>query len=130
MHGDFPATDALYADPNERRIARLAAVIEGIGYRRWTRAEEIIEFAHGLDISRLGLAFCPSMKREAEIYADVLKVNGFEVVLGTEDHDSAHKGEPCLEGGLDSCNPVAQAELFNRRRTGLNQPFVTPSPER
>jgi hypothetical protein len=30
MHGDFPATDALYADPNERRIARLAAVIKGI----------------------------------------------------------------------------------------------------
>ncbi len=118
MHGDFPSTDILYSEPTDRDLARLAAVIEGTGYRRWTRAEEIMELAHGLGVSRLGLTFCAGMRREAEIYLDVLQANGFQVVLGAL--GSPQQEELRLEEASDGCNPVAQAQLCNERQTGLN----------
>ncbi len=120
MHGDFPDTDVLYSNPTERSLARLAAVIEGTGYRRWTRAEEIIEFARGLGVSRLGLAFCSGMRQEAKTYLEILEANGFEVVLGVDALTSPQKVKFCLENTSDGCNPVAQAQLFNHRHTGLN----------
>lgn len=120
MHGDFPATDVLYADPEERNIARVAAVVESTGYRRWTRAEEIMEFAHSLGVSRLGLALCSGMRQEAETYREILEANGFEVVSGAEASGGIPEEESFSEGTSDGCDPVAQAQLFNQKKTGLN----------
>jgi len=127
MLGEFPDTEELYADPWSRRVVRAATQVEGIGYRRWTRAEEIMEFAWRLDITRMGLAFCPSMSREAGIYARILEANGFEVVLAGQEVEEAARREPIRrevekvpERAMELSDPIAQANLCNERETGLN----------
>jgi uncharacterized metal-binding protein len=106
MHHDFPAVEALYVDPEVRRVARVAALVEATGYRRWRRSEEVIEFARRMDYHKLGVAFCSDMARVAGLYIDVLKDNGFETVSAGN-----------LQG---ECEPVVQAALCNDRGTELN----------
>lgn len=106
MHSDFPAAEELYMDPEIRRVARVAALVEAKGYRRWRRAEEVIEFARMLGFHRLGVIFCSDMAGVAELYIDVLKENGFETIS-----DGKSQKE---------CEPVAQAALCNDKGTELN----------
>ena len=80
MHGDFPAAEYLYVDAAERSIARVAALVEASGYRRWKRTQEVMEFAKRLDFRRLGVVFCSDMASIAEIYIRMLNKNGFETV--------------------------------------------------
>jgi len=128
MHGEFPDTEALYADPWSRRVVRAAAQVEATGYRRRTRAEEIMEFAWRLDVTRMGLVYCPSMSCEAGIYARILEANGFEVVLVGQEVEEAARREPSrreleerdADRAMELCDPIAQANLCNERETGLN----------
>ena len=106
MHHDFPPAEGLYIDPEIRRVARVAALVESTGYRRWTRAEEVIEFARRMGFHRLGVVFCSDMAGVAEVYIDVLKKNGFEAISAGNS-----RGE---------CEPVAHAALCNDRGTELN----------
>ncbi len=106
MHYDFPAAEELYVDPEIRRFARVAGLVEAAGHHRWRRAEEIIEFARRLGFHRLGVAFCSDMASVAELYIDVLKKNGFETISAGNS-----QGE---------CEPVAHATLCNDRGTELN----------
>jgi uncharacterized metal-binding protein len=106
MHQDFPAAEALYVDPEIRHVARVAAQVEAIGYRRWRRAEEVIEFARRLGFHRLGVVFCRDMTDLAQRYMDVLQKNGFETISA---------GNPQGE-----CEPVASARLCNDKGTELN----------
>src|SRR5208282_5315035 len=39
------AARALYDDPETRKIAHASAVVESEGYCKWTRVEEIVQFA-------------------------------------------------------------------------------------
>ncbi len=106
MHYDFPPAGELYDNPEVRNIARVAALVEATGYRRWRRAEEIMEFSTRLGFHRLGVVFCNDMANIANLYIDVLKANGFETVAaGNQDRE---------------CDPVASAELCNDRGTQLN----------
>ena len=133
MHYDFPEAEALYVDPEIRRFARVAAQVEAARYRRWRRAEEVIEFSrrlgfYRLGVIKLGIIFCAGLRYEAAILTDVLETNGFEVVsagckagavpkewIGLADSEKVHPGRPEM-----ICNPLAQAELLNRSHTGLN----------
>ncbi len=111
-----------------RNLALNAARVEGEGYLKWTRIEEVMEFARKCGFKRLGVAFCIGLRDEAKILADVLRRNGFEVFsivcksgsiakeeigLKKEEKISPEEFEPM-------CNPVAQAEILNKARTELN----------
>ena len=128
MLAEFPDTEELYADPLSMRIVRAATQVEGIGYRQWTRAEEIMEFAWRVDVARVGLDFCPSMSREAGIYAGILEANGFDVVMAGRDVKEGAQRDP-VRRNLEKidparvqelCDPIAQANLCNQMATGLN----------
>ena len=106
MHYDFPVSAELYIDKEIRDIARVAAQVESAGYRRWRRAEEIMEFSKRMGFCKLGVVFCSDMANVADLYIDVLKANGFETVAA---------GNPHRE-----CNPVADAELCNESETQFN----------
>lgn len=105
MHGAFPSFEALYSEPEAKRMAYQSALVEALGYERWNRLREIAEFAERMRIQRIGIGYCPDMAREAVLAATYLRSYQLEVRLPPEEYD---------------CNPVGQAMLFDRIRTQLN----------
>jgi uncharacterized metal-binding protein len=92
------------------------------------RMQEICEFAHKMGYSRLGLAFCGGLAKEAAVVDQILKNHGFETVsvvckagavpkeeIGVRDDEKIHIGEH-----ESMCNPVLQAMLLNKAGTHFN----------
>jgi len=117
-----------YLKPETLRMARAAAIVEATGYGKWTRLEEIIEFAWRMDFKKLGLVFCSGLRAEARKVAKVLKAAGFQVesvccktgskpkeLLGLKEEEKVRPGtfEPM-------CNNIAQAKILGRIKTDLN----------
>lgn len=119
---------AMLADAGVMQAAREASRVEGTGYGRWTRVQEVIEFAKRLGVTRVGVAFCIGLRNEAKALADILEAHGFEVVsvcckvggepkedLGIED------AEKVIPGVYEAyCNPIAQAFVLDGEGCGLN----------
>ncbi len=93
-----------------------------------TRIVEICEFAKKMNYSRLGLAFCGGLAREAGIVEGIFKDHGFEVssavckagrtlkeFLGLKDNEKVRQGTD-----ESMCNPIYQAELLNEAAVDLN----------
>ena len=117
-----------YADPEIRRIAQASALVESEGYCRWTRVEEIAQFAHRLGYRKLGIATCISFVDLARTLSGILESHGFQVAsvacksggiakeaIGLRDDQKIRPG-----GHESMCNPIAQAELLNRAGCELN----------
>jgi len=115
------AARALYEDPEIRRISRESALVESEGYCKWTRVEEIIQFAKRMGYRKIGIANCISFVDHAYVLSGILESHGFEVVsvackngsipkeeLGIADHEKVRPGQ--FEA---LCNPVCQAEILN-----------------
>ncbi len=117
-----------YQEPGVFNLALNSALTESAGYRKWTRLEEIIQFSRMAGFTRLGLAFCVGLRREAAEVAKIFKQAGFVVesvmcktgstpkeFLGIRDEQKVRPGqfEPM-------CNPIAQAHILNRAGTELN----------
>jgi uncharacterized metal-binding protein len=118
-----------YALPAVLEMSRAAARVEAIGYKKWDRAHETIEFARRMGFERLGLAFCAYLTDEAVAYDRRLRREGFSVVsvmcktggvpketiLGLRDEDKVRPGTP-----ESMCNPIAQARLLAESKVELN----------
>jgi uncharacterized metal-binding protein len=122
------AAGARYADPFVRRIAQESARVESEGYCRWTRVEEICQFARKMGFTRIGIASCISFVDQARVMSQILESHGFEVVstacknggvpkesLGLRDDEKIRPG-----GHESMCNPVSQAQLLNQAGCELN----------
>jgi uncharacterized metal-binding protein len=93
------------------------------------RIQEIIEFAKKMKYSRIGLAFCGGLLKEAGIVSKVLENNGFEVIsvickvggiekkyLGLNNQQKVK-----IDSEYESfCNPIAQAMILNEANTDFN----------
>ena len=105
-----------------------SAAIESAGYCRWPRLREVVEFSKRMGYTRLGLAFCAGLHREAEVVDRVLRQNGFQVasvICKTGSIPKDRAGVPpeyrVRPGTYEvMCNPIAQAELLNRVETQFN----------
>lgn len=119
---------AAYEDGETRELAQAAARTEAAGYCKEPRVEEVMNFARRLGVSRLGIASCAGLLKEARLLQDILEANGFEVFsvcckvgsipkeeIGLADDEKVRPGrfEPL-------CNPVGQARLLNEVGTSLN----------
>lgn len=122
------AARAGYECPETRTVSREAAVVEAEGYCRWTRLEEIVQFAMRMGFRKLGIANCISFVDHAHVLSGILESHGFEVVsvacktgsipkeeLGLGEHEKVRPGQ--FEA---LCNPVAQAELLNAHGCEFN----------
>jgi uncharacterized metal-binding protein len=119
-----PATQetarAGYDDPETLRVARQSAIVEAEGYCKWTRVEEIVQFAKRMGYRKIGIANCISFVDHAYVLTGILESHGFEVVSVACKNGSIPKEEIGLEdeqkvrpGRFEAlCNPVAQAELL------------------
>jgi uncharacterized metal-binding protein len=124
---DRDAAIGAYAD-TDGELARQAARVEARGYGRLTRVEEIMDFACRCGYSRLGIAHCIGLRREAAVVRRVFEANGFEAfsvackagalpkeALGLTD------AEKLAPGAFESmCNPIGQAGLLATAGTDLN----------
>jgi len=105
MREDFPDDRELYSSDSDRQVAYHSAVVEGLGYGRWTRLREVAEYARRMGYRRIGIGCCPDMWREAVLTAVDLKDHMLDARLPPER----------LE-----CDPLGQAQLFARLETQLN----------
>jgi len=93
-----------------------------------TRIVEICEFAEKMGYTRLGLAFCLGLAKEAAVVEEILKKNGFEVIsvlckAGRTPKEAIGLKEKhkIFQGKLESmCNPIYQAKLLNHEKTEFN----------
>jgi uncharacterized metal-binding protein len=114
------AARMLYDDRETLRVARESAIIEAEGYCKWTRVEEVVQFAKRMGYRKIGIANCISFVDHAYVLTGILESHGFEVVsvackngnipkeeIGLDDAQKVHPG------GFEAlCNPIAQAELL------------------
>ena len=119
---------ALYEDPETRQIAYAAALVESEGYCKWTRVEEVVQFARHMGYRKIGIANCISFVDHAYVLSGILESHGFKVVsiackngnipkeaIGLQEHEKIRPGQ--FEA---LCNPVAQAEMLNAHGCEFN----------
>lgn len=102
-----------------------SAEVEYEGYCKWTRVQEIMEFARKIGAKRIGIANCIGLINEARIFAKILRANGFEplsVICKVAGQRKTSVGIPaeCESIGAAMCNPILQARLLNEAHTDLN----------
>ena len=130
-----------YRTEENRKFYLTSTAIEALGYCRWPRLRETVEFAKRMGYTRLGVGFCAGLHSEARIVCDVLRAQGFEVVSVV----CKTGGVPKTAVGFDAswltdadgapiepdaeqqrllcsrmCNPIAQATLLNEAHTQFN----------
>lgn len=117
----------LYLNNEEnKKISIASAEIEGAFYGKYTRVEEIIEFARKIGAKKIGIATCIGLLEESRIFARILKLNGFEdygisCKVGSVNKTTIGVDEKytCVTGPV-MCNPIMQAKLLNKAKTDLN----------
>ncbi|MBW2619235.1 MAG: DUF1847 domain-containing protein [Deltaproteobacteria bacterium] len=132
-------TTAEYNRPEIRQFAQMASRQEAAGYTHRdvrpyvlhpdkTRIQEIWEFAQRMGYTKLGIAFCIGLHKEARTVTKILEARGFEVVsvcckVGGVPKETLGLGEEekIYIGQFESmCNPITQAEILNREKTDFN----------
>ena len=68
----------LYEEEENNRVSVISAQIENEFYLRYTRVEEVVEFAGRMGYRRIGIATCVGLIEESRILARILRKNGFE----------------------------------------------------
>jgi len=113
--------ESMYEDPFFRRVAQESARVEAEGYCKWTRVEEIAEFAKKMEFTKIGIACCISFVDHANTLSKILESHGFEVSSVACKNGSIPKediglkdAEKIRPGAHESlCNPISQAQLLN-----------------
>lgn len=135
------AADCLgeYELPENLEFANQSSVQEAEGYMHREmgyehvkpckpRIEEIIEFSQKMKYTRLGLAFCIGLRKEAKVVEKLLTARGFNVVsvickVGRipKEHIGVGDDQKIAIGDFEAmCNPILQASILNQERTDLN----------
>jgi uncharacterized metal-binding protein len=88
------------------------------------RVQELIAFAQGRGMRRVGIAFCVTLIKEAQELARQLEAAGLQAELvccrvGAIDYDRIALTKAHPERFAAICNPVAQARLLNQRQVDL-----------
>lgn len=117
-----------HSDPFTMKTAHAAALVESEGYCKWTRVEEICQFAHKMGFTRIGIATCISFVDLAHTLSAILESHGFQVASAACKNGGVPKEaigltdeEKIRPGGHESmCNPISQAELLNHAGCELN----------
>ena len=117
-----------YALPENRDFYITASELEALGYCQWPRIKETIVLCQKMGYTRIGLAFCFGLRKEAKIVDELFRRAGMEVVSvicktgGTDKECAGISPEGKLNpGNFESmCNPIAQAMLLNQQKTQFN----------
>ena len=116
---------ALYEDEENNKVMKTAAEVEFEGYCKWTRVQEIVEFAKRMGFQKIGIATCAGLIRESRILAKILRSHDFDVYsavckVGAVPKTDVGIDEKCSAVGKNMCNPITQATLLNEAGTQFN----------
>jgi len=126
-----------YTKPEVSEFARQASIQEFESYMnlpegrttRNPRVEEVIQFAKKMGYRKIGVAFCGGLRKEAEIFNQILDNRGFEVVsvcckVGGKPKETIGLTDDQKIAGPGSwepmCNPITQAQILNKEETEFN----------
>jgi len=116
----------LYEEEENNKVSVISAQIENEFYLRYTRVEEVIEFAKRMGYKKLGIATCVGLIEESRMLARILRKNGFDVYgavckIGSFlKTDVGVSEEDLTRTGAVMCNPIMQAEVLNQAETDFN----------
>lgn len=123
---EIQETKMLYENKINKKISVVSAEVEGEFYGKFTRVDEIMEFAKRMGMKKIGVATCVGLMEESRIFAKILKKKGFEVYGAACKVGSFNKTDigvdekyTCVTGNA-LCNPILQAKLLNKEKTDLN----------
>lgn len=128
MTDEARAANAAAYDEDEfaLKVMRAAADVSTQAYaNRWCRVEETLQFLRNMGWSRIGIASCSGLSREAAIFAKILRAQGFEPYgaackVGSIPKARFQATESCCDYGAISCNPIMQAQLLKEAGTEVN----------
>lgn len=117
-----------YELPENRTFYIMASELEALGYCQWPRLKETIQLCLKQGYTRVGLAFCRGLRKEAKVVDGLLRRAGLEVVSvicktgGVDKERVGISPEGKVNPGLfePMCNPIAQAMLLNEQNTQFN----------
>ena len=119
---EIAETKKLYDKKKNKKISIISAEF----YGKYTRVDEIVEFAKRMGFKKIGIATCVGLIEESKIFAQILRKNGFEVYGAVCKVGSFNKTDigveekyTCVTGNV-MCNPILQAKLLNKAKTELN----------
>ena len=110
----------MYQEPETKRLAQSSA-ISSMDHSE-SRAEQIVNLARNAGYKKIGVAFCISLAEYGKLVCDFYRREGFEVesVICKVGHHDRRCIDIIDERMKPMCNPIAQAEYFNRIGTDLN----------
>jgi uncharacterized metal-binding protein len=134
LHSElYKTAKKAYEEPENKRIARNAGLVEALGYIEWPRLKDTIEFAKLMNYTKLGLAFCIGLLDETRKIQEILENYGFSVCsilcktggftkteIGDIPPEYQMTSKTGYAIGFVSCNPIAQALLLNEIGTDFN----------
>jgi uncharacterized metal-binding protein len=110
-----------YSNPEIEKIYKISSDIKG---PRKTRIEETLYVAEKMEFTKIGIAFCSGLKKEAEIIQSLFESRGFVVNSVICSCGNLKKSEFISENnqGYDKtfCNPCLQAVALNNAGTQWN----------
>lgn len=128
-----------YAPEHIGEFARQASLQEKDGYGNRElgyeklrpikpRIEEIFDFIGRMRYSKIGMAFCIGLRKEAAMVAKLFDAKGLEMVsavckvgrVGKEKIGINDADQIAMGGSETMCNPILQAEILNREETEFN----------
>ena len=116
----------LYEEEENRKVSVISAEIENEFYLRYTRVQELVEFAKRMGFRKIGIATCVGLLEESRVLTRILRKKGFEVYgaackIGSFEKRSVGVAEEdIVNTGAVMCNPIMQAEVLNEAGTDLN----------
>ena len=116
----------LYEEEENRKVSVISAEIENEFYLRYTRVQELVEFAKRMGFHKIGIATCVGLLEESRVLARILRKHGFEVYgaackIGSFEKKSVGVAEEdMVNTGFVMCNPIMQAEVLNQAGTDFN----------
>lgn len=116
---------ACYGEEENHKVTLAAANVECEHYCKYTRVEEIMDFARKIGAKKLGIATCVGLLSESRTLAAIFRDHGFEVYgvcckAGAVPKVDLGIDKKCNAVGKTACNPILQAKLLNEAKTDLN----------
>lgn len=119
---------ALFTEPEVKKLTIASAETEADSYGRWCRVEDTIAVAKKMGVTRIGVASCLGLLKEAALLTRVLRAHGFTVCTLSCKVGAVPKTELgipsyCSCCGSNACNPILQALYLNEQGTQFNIAF-------